>query len=265
MSRRIRNAEGTLRNNIANRTKHGDIHIAISGRQRFNELKRTYSLPRSFQSNEIFCLSGSEFKRWSRTSSGKKYTENPEFATCTACLLKAVELSYGDGSSQSETSNKSSFRLSKSSVMNITNWIPDSCSIVISSEGIKVSDSLTDEKFDAKSIDQASVIIAEKCFKELSPKFVQEDEKYLTNDIYDFNNNKFIIQGLNFDKKSKKINGFILASKTNNLVSLSFKEIFQLGYHLKDGTPCGEYLEKRSRMVESEVHDSLGIEMMDLT
>jgi len=247
---------------IANASKIGDVHLSMRSQARFRELKKYFpNLPKAVSSNVLFCGTV-EDDRWAcASSSGYKHTEDPNETTCVDCLRKAKEFGY----SQSLGEEVNGFRLSEHSFRNITNWIPDDCKIVVSSKGIEVVDSFTEETLKEKTIKRAATLAAEKCFKPFSSDFITKNDSYLSNDVYDYNNNKYYIQGVNFDSNKKEFNGLILkTAKSETLSNMTFTELFKLGFHLKDGTPCGDYVNDRGRFVDSEVSDGLGIGMIDL-
>ena len=255
-----------LNTHVANINKNGDIHLAVPSAARERVIKRAFpNLPRNFQSSSLFCRMERGSYR-DRTSSGRRYTENPSAATCTECIAKAAEWNYGDLATISDSGDSSRFRLSKNSVHNIINWIPDSCRIVVSSKSIKVIDSVTNEEIEVKNIDRAAVVVAEKCFKEFSSEEAVSNKNIFSKKIFDFSNNQYVVQGLNINDKKKKFDGFILkSSKGNNLINLTFAQLFNQGYHFEDGTPCGEYTDNRQPLVSSEIEEDgigIGIDVM---
>lgn len=255
-----------LNRRIINQSKSGVIHLAITSMSRFSELNRIFPSIRAagMQRGTIFCECDSA-ESWLRTSSKKKYTESPDVATCEYCIGAARDWGYRNGSSNNNKSHLNKFLLSDKTISNITNWIPESCNINISSKGIVLVDELTGEQLSQISIQRAAMAAVEKCFKPLSSDFIAKNEGYLSKEILDTKNISYTIQGLSFDRDLKVFNGLILKSfKDSELYTVTFEELLQLGYHLKDGSPCGDYVKDRKKIVDSEVDEDLGIDMIDL-
>jgi hypothetical protein len=248
----------TLNDHIVNRGKRGNIHIAVS-KNRFELLKKAFpNLPDSFTWGRKFCMMENGYDGH---VSGRQHTESPASSNCNKCRQKAREWEYG----VLNLNSKGTFRLSKTSMQKITSWIPTNCQIVVSCQGIEVVDGLTGERIKVESIAKASVLIAEKCFKPFDPPNLVGDIPFLTKDIYDFNNGKYFAQGINISKTTGKFNGLILRSaKNDQLQNLTFTQLFELGFHFEDGTPCGEYVKNRQPFVETEVEESMGIDFMEL-
>ena len=247
----------TLSDHVVNANNRGNIHLAVANFDRANKIKLAFpKLPNNFAPGYKFCM----MKQYVGQIPGKKYTEDTNQATCQKCLDQARDWEYG----VPKVTIEESFHLSKHSIGQITNWIPQSIQIVVSSEGINVVDDLTDEKISVNNIAKASILVAEKCFQPFSDKVVSQ-KNIFTKKIYDFDNGQFIVQGVNFDDKSQKFDGLILRStKNKHLVNLTFKQLFNSGFHFEDGTPCGDYVKSRERLIESEIKDSMGLDFMEL-
>jgi hypothetical protein len=208
-------------------------------------------------SNYKFCGMGS----YTHYLTGKKWTENPDLVSCDKCLERARKLGYTFTNLPMESDP---MILSPESIKNVTKWIPSSCKVVVSSSGIHVVDAITKEETKAESIDQASVLIAEKCFKPFNPKNLMGNVPFLTKDIYDANGGKYFVQGVNINKETGKFNGLILsAASTNRLQNLTFVQLFKHGFHFEDGTPCGEYVKNR-KPSEEETPSPMGIDIIDI-
>jgi len=257
--------KGFLNRHVTNSSKHGEIHLSIYGVSRFNDVKSRFpSLKNSGITHSIIFCEYDAADPWRKTSSKKKYTEHPDLATCPECLSLAKVFGYGHESTNLEKTSSKKLRLSERSINNIPNWIPANCEINISSKGIALVDELTEERFKELSIKKAAILAAEKCFKPFSSDSISKNESCLSNDIYDYDNNKYSIQGLNFDKDLKIFNGFILKDSNNKLSNITFKHLLLNGYHFFNGSPCGDYVKDRKRFVDSEIDEGLGIDIMNV-
>jgi hypothetical protein len=242
---------------ITNSNKGGYVHLGISDK-RLSQLKAAYpNLNSGVWSNTKFC--GKNNYTYSYSTSGKKWTENPDLVTCQKCLDAAIKLGYIFSNFPMDDEP---LRLAKESIRQVANWIPNSCKIQITSKGIFVEDDVTAEVNKVESINKAAILIGERCFKSFDPGSSFPPD-LLIKDIYDANNNKYTVQGVNIKKETGLFDGLILLpAKNNNLKNLTFMQLFKSGFHFQDGTPCGEYVEDR-KPSEAE-KDAMGIDIIDI-
>jgi hypothetical protein len=252
---RVRN-NVTFSPHITNASKRGDIHLSISSSARMRVFKDNFSkIPRNLCQNDKFCQA--RVNSWNATASGYRYTENPTLATCRDCISKANAWEVFDNTN---CVSNGKFRLSKVSIKNLVKWIPTNCEVLINNKGINVIDGLTKETIKVDSIDKAALLIAEKCFKPFTNEEFCGSEDLLSKSIYDFSSIQYEIQGVNFDKKTKKFSGLILKNCSNNqLANLTFEMLLELGYYFKGGGPCGSYLKNRKALVDTDIKENMGI------
>lgn len=221
-------SEFSFRNHISNKNNSYEniIHLAPGQMNRFHELRRIF--PKIIQLNgyQTFCK---------QRSSGKKYTENPSLATCPECLKKAEEYEY-----KISTTSDGGGKVSKKSIEQITNWIPDGCEIIITKNKVSIIDKATEEKFTAKNIGKASEIILDKFFKPFSPEDVVSNQAIMQKNLFDYNKNLFTIKGINYNSSTNKFDGLILQGKNNSTLCLTFDDLFKSGFNFEDGSPCGK-------------------------
>jgi len=233
---------------IVNKGLGGPVHIAFRNKVNLDKAKSTFpNIYKTFNSDRLFCRRGP-------LSSGYKRTENPELATCEECLKVAEEWKYGP----SYIEDSLTISLSSRTLNNILNWIPDSCEIVIGRNKVRVLDSVTKEDLEVQNVNQAAMLIVDKCFEPMSAEFISNNQLIFSKNIFGSNNELYSVQGLNYNNELNSFDGLILKSKNGNLRN-SFVSLLKGGYSFEDGTPIASITEDRKPLTESEIKETLGI------
>jgi len=246
---------------VTNKNATGDIHLSIRTKARWEELKEIFPGVPSYKHK--FCggfVNTTQYSSYNGSyTTPSRYTEDPSVATCSLCLQKAEQLDYKVSIAQ--ISNAPNLTLSQESIDNIELWIPVECSIIIEANKIRLVDIATDEDIEVKSIQQACLLITDKCFEPMSYKDVMKDNGAISTKIFDSKGETYTVQGLNLDTESGKFDGLILRSvkKTSQLITLTFSELFYSGFYFEGGAPCGSYLKDREPLTQSEIQETLGI------
>ena len=238
-----------------------DVHIGFCANSRLVEARRYYSrndLPSS--SMRLFC--GTE-----RTM--MRYTEDPSVVTCPDCLAHARSFGYcglisneeGEFSSGTSRSSSNSIVLHNDSVTKVVNWVPKDCAIIISNGKIIVRDEKIKNDVEVNSLHKACKVIIESFFEPFQSETILANTSIFSKTISTHGNKRFNVQGFKYDAATQKIDGLILKAEKGNkdLMEATFEDIFYMGYHFEDGSPCGSYVKDRTPIVieqETEENES---------